>query len=165
MSFFDAKKACSPYAAGADSYKDNSELMPRQAVLARYKPTGLLILVVVALLFAQMLGLAHTLAHAPHGHVAGALAPQQAHGAKHESHAGQNAHEGESWLETLFAAHDEGSNTCRVFDLQGQGALLASFVLLALPAVLGAGLPLEGLACPAALDATPFQARAPPFLL
>jgi len=126
----------------------------------------LLVLAVTALLFAQMLGLAHPLAHAPHGHVAAALASQQAHGAEHHSdaehQAGNHASAHQGWLETMFAAHDEGSNTCRVFDLQGQGALLASFVLLALPAVLRAGLPLEGVACPAALDATPFHARAPP---
>ncbi|MBA3595138.1 MAG: hypothetical protein M3Q12_03605 [Pseudomonadota bacterium] len=118
-----------------------------------------------ALLFAQMLGLMHQLVHAPHEAAAVASKGQQRHAPQVDAHAHAHDHDHgqqSDWLETLFAGHDEGSNSCRVFDQQGHSAPMAAVALLVLPSVLRSVPPPAATNCDRVAAAAPFEARAPP---
>ncbi|MDP2817697.1 MAG: hypothetical protein Q8O29_05355 [Polaromonas sp.] len=132
----------------------------RVSSLAHY----LLGLVLASVLFAQSLGLMHQLVHGTHGQGAQFAELQHHHEDEHEhEHQGGAGDHGSAGLETLFASHDEGSNSCRIFDQQGHSALMIAVASLALPGVLGVLLPAAGIPCRLAAAAAPFEARAPPF--
>ncbi len=149
------KMATDPCRAGVSSYKNGSKPGPRRHGRLRAAALGLVGLLLGAMLLAQTLGLMHGVLHAPLMGGAPAAHTHHHEGAKRTDHGGD-------WLETLFAGHDEGSNSCRVFDQQGHTDLMLFFASLALPSVLRAQLPAEGIACRLRLAAAPFQARAPP---
>jgi hypothetical protein len=143
------KMVTGPCPTGAASYKNRSNSRLRLAAL------GLVSLLLGATLLAQTLGLMHGLLHAPL--LGGAPA---AHAHHHED--ADAADHGRAWLTTLFAGHDESSGSCRVYDQQGHSALPATFASLAVPGVLRAPVPAQGIDCLLGAAATPFEARAPP---
>ncbi len=111
------------------------------------------LLLVVALLWAQLLGLAHRALHAPQAGVVSAVA-QATHG--HTAHApGLLAH-------LLAPAGDESD--CRLYDQLGHADVLPAVPLLALalplPLFLSQAV-VAGLFLPAP---APFEARAPPLV-
>lgn len=156
MSGLMMKKASSPCRASAGSYQKNSIW-------------AFLSLLLGALIVAQTLGLMHPLLHVPHGHAhmhsleagsADHAVNDHAHGQAEGPHA-VSGHA--SWLEALFAGHEDGSNSCRVFDQQGHTALTTVLASLVLPSVLCAVPPPAAIACRQVAAAAPFEARAPPF--
>ena len=110
-------------------------------------------MLVLALLWAQSLGLWHGIVHGGHG--AGSVHASLTHVV--DSHA-----EPHGFFETLFGSHHDGVD-CELFDQLSHGDALATAPVLALPL----GVPaahiahLTGLAV--ARWAALFQARAPPF--
>lgn len=133
--------------------------MPRPHAFPRLRFRHLpgAVLLVLALLWAQLLGLAHGVLHG-HGVPARVELSAQGAGQGHEAHEVHDTHGG--LLAHLLAPADEGGE-CRLYDQLGQGAASAQ----ALP-VLPTALPL--LPAWAALRALPphpcaaFAARAPP---
>ncbi len=147
------KIATGPCLTSAASYKNNSNSGPKRS---GFRDAALMSVLLGILIFAQTMGLMHGLLHAPF--TQGAPAPHA-----HQHADADTPDHGSHWLETLFAGHEEGGGSCRVFDQQGHSAPLMALAALALPSVLHAALPAEGIACHLALAAAPFQARAPPF--
>jgi hypothetical protein len=111
-----------------------------------------------AMILAQTLGLIHAYVHAPHTQRAGVVAGHD-HQARATTDADGHAH---VWSEALFAGHDDGSNSCRVFDQQGHSAPMMALASLVLPSVLRALVPPAAIACKRISSAAPFEARAPP---
>lgn len=110
-------------------------------------------LVVVALLFAQTLGLLHAVIHAPHlrqGETAAAAA----------EHTGARP----SQLLSDAFSHEAGDTTCRLFDALagGSGVAAASAPAAVCPA--SAGPLFARLAQPHAAPCAQFEARGPPAL-
>jgi hypothetical protein len=125
-----------------------------QPLTARQRPAlSPVLLLVVALLWAQLLGLAHRVLHSPQAGAVSVVA-QAAHG--HAAHAsGLLAH--------LLAPADDASD-CRLYDQLGHADALPAVPLLALALPLPLFLSqtvLAGLFLPAP---APFEARAPPLV-
>jgi hypothetical protein len=114
-------------------------------------------LVLGALLFAQTLGLIHSLAHAQHAGEGQEIEWRHLHG---DEAIGQHS---EGWLDKLFASHEEEGSQCRVFDHQSHSALMPSVAALALPSVLQAFVVAVWVSCRPATSAASFDARGPPF--
>lgn len=122
--------------------------------MTRQRPAfGPVLLLVVALLWAQMLGLAHRALHSPH--VGSVPVAHMAQGATVAHAPGLLAH---------LLAPDGGESDCRLYDQLGHADVLPALALpaLALPLPLyvsQAVLPRLFLPAPA-----PFEARAPPLV-
>jgi hypothetical protein len=119
---------------------------PRRRLLA--------VVLVLALLWAQSLGLWHGVVHDGHGQ-RGAVASQQVHGEDHAT--------APSALVALFSSHEDAAD-CLFFDQLSHGDAITPVHLLQLPLV-----PLPALlglrhACFVARWHARFQARGPPFL-
>lgn len=120
----------------------------------RYPALSPVLLLVVALLWAQLLGLAHRVLHSPQAGMSPAVV--QGAGSHHTAHApGLLAH-------LLAPAGDE--TDCRLYDQLGHADVLPALPLLALalplPLFLSQAV-LAGLCLPAP---APFEARAPPLV-
>lgn len=85
-------------------------------------------LILSALVAAQALGLMHRTVHLPHGQDHA----HEHHAHEHDDHAHHEHSQG--WVADLFAGHDDGDATCRLFDpLNLEGA--ACVPAVALPAI------------------------------
>jgi hypothetical protein len=102
-----------------------------------------------------MWGAIHGISHEQHQHH-----ESPAHGDHHHEQATDNP--GLNWLDPLFANHEEGSNSCHVYDLQSLSALLSVNAMPGLASLLGVLLPQEGVDAPRAAAFVYFKARAPP---
>jgi hypothetical protein len=116
----------------------------------------LLSCLVLALVWAQALGMMHRVAHADHAGSGQASTLQQ------PGDDGQAGEPGHGWIAALFAGHDEGGGSCRVFDQQGHGDAMPCVAALALPSVLFALVAPWRAGYRLAASAAPFGARGPP---
>ncbi|MEK9951846.1 MAG: hypothetical protein VW687_06785 [Curvibacter sp.] len=126
--------------------------MPRLHALSRLRSRHLpgAVLLVLALLWTQLLGLAHGVLHAHDVHTpAAAVAQDDGHG--HEAHG----------LLAQLLAHASGDSECRLYDQLGHGGLVAApHVLLPTALPLSPLLPVLQALQPRPCVA--FAARAPP---
>lgn len=120
----------------------------RAPVLRRILPA----FVVVALLFAQALGLLHGIAHAP-----------LARDAAWSANASSSSRAGEPADAAEVFSHEAGEPTCRLFDALTCGSAAASDAASPAAAPVGFERPLA-LHAPRAAPRNPFQARGPPTL-
>lgn len=137
-------------------YKRNCVLKVRRGRWAAQLTVYLLSLALGAMIFAQMLGLMHNLAHLSHAQRFASPELQ------HHFHEVANDH-GTNGLDALFTSHRDGSDNCRIFDLQGYSDLISSVASLTFSIVRHAVLQLKRTGCNLSGSATPFKARAPPF--
>ena len=156
MRGFGEKLAASPCRVGGARYANRSAQRFWGRGLAGLGAVYLLSLVLGAVIFAQMLGLTHGLAHGSH--------QQQLASAEFQLHQHEAADDHETnGLDSLFASHDDGSDNCRIFDQQSYSALISAVASLALPGELPAGLQPNLTGCDLVGALAAFEARAPPF--
>jgi hypothetical protein len=162
--FLNAKLAARPCSASGTDYQNRSAQRLLGGALAGRGAACLLSLILGAVIFAQMLGLTHGLAHESHeSHESHKLHKQHAASAELQHHHHEVAGDYKtSGLKALFASHDDGSDSCRIFDQHGYSAPISAVAALALPSVLRAALQPKRTGCDLSGTAAPFKARAPP---
>lgn len=120
------------------------------------------LLLALALLLGQTLGLMHRALHAPQAQVELAHALLEAREAAHPSHHVHGACDhGPSWLADLFATHDAGDPACHLSDPLNPPHVQAP-PMVTLPALPAATLLVEALGDFVARWASLFDARGPP---
>jgi hypothetical protein len=155
VKFLNPKSAAGPCSAGVANLKNRSAQRLLGGGFAGRGAACLLTLILGAVIFAQMLGLTHGLAHKSH--------KQQATSAELQHHHHEVAGDYEtSGLKALFASHDDGSDSCRIFDQHGYSAPISAIAALVLPSELRAALQPKRTGCDLSGTAAPFKARAPP---
>lgn len=134
-------------------------------LLRRFRFGWLAGLLLVGLLWMQMLGLVHSLAHGPERHFNRASDPSAATFAlKPGSAAGSGKGQGASWLAGLFQTHKDDAD-CLLFDQASHGSTAPGVASQSLPTVLVLAAQVFQIFRGEALAqmAAPYSARAPPF--